>query len=49
MLRSFAEWIWRLALLAAVLLVAWEIALLREDLANPGDAPVESETGVTAS
>ena len=42
MLRTMAEWIWRLAILAAVLWVGWEVAQLREDLldlVDPVDGP----------
>jgi hypothetical protein len=42
--RSLAEWAWRLALLAAVLWVGWQVVQLREDiadLADPGDQAEE--------
>lgn len=44
MLRTIAEWAWRLAMLAAVLWVGWQVALLREDIADlvdPGEGPAE--------
>ncbi len=47
MFRSIAEWVWRLAILAAVLWVGWEVAQLREDIADPGDEPTEATTSVT--
>ena len=48
MLRTLAEWVWRLALLAAVLWVGWQVAQLREDLADPGPEPEESTASVAA-
>ncbi len=48
MLRTIAEWVWRLAILAAVLWVGWEVAQLREDLADPGDEPIEASSSVVA-
>lgn len=44
MLRTIAEWTWRLGMLAAALWVGWQVALLREDIADlvdPGEEPVE--------
>jgi hypothetical protein len=44
MLRSLAEWAWRLAMLAAVLWVGWQVVQLREDVADlvdPGDDSAE--------
>lgn len=38
--RSIAEWIWRVALLAALGSIAWELQRLHEDLKQPGDDPV---------
>ena len=48
MLRTIAEWVWRLAILAAVLWAGWEVAQLREDLVDPGDEPAEAASSVTA-
>lgn len=45
MLRTIVEWVWRLAMLAAVLWVGWEVGQLREDLADPA----ETSTSVTSS
>jgi hypothetical protein len=42
MLRALAEWIWRLAMLAAVIWVGWQVEQLREDLADPGVEPAEA-------
>lgn len=49
MLRTTAEWVWRLAILAAVLWADWEVAQLREDFADPGDDPAETATSVRPS
>jgi hypothetical protein len=49
MLRTITDWIWRLAILAAVLWVGWQVAQLREDLADPGEEPTETATAITAA
>lgn len=41
MMRTIIEWIWRIAILAAVLWVGWQVVQLREDLINPDDEPEE--------
>jgi hypothetical protein len=43
---AWTEWIWRLAILAAVVWVGWEVLQLREDIADPGDEPAESAASV---
>jgi hypothetical protein len=35
MRQALAEWIWRLAMLAGMLWVGWELHSLRDDLAQP--------------
>jgi hypothetical protein len=47
-LRTLAEWTWRLAILAAVLWVGWEVALLREDVLDAVD-PAEEPAAAVAS
>ena len=42
MMRTIIEWVWRVAMLAAVLWVGWQVARLREDLINPDDEPEET-------
>jgi hypothetical protein len=49
MFSKFAEWAWRLAILAAVLWVGWEVAQLREDLMDPGDEQTESASSGLAA
>lgn len=48
MLRQLAEWTWRLAMLAAVLWVGWEVVQLREDILDIAD-PGDEATAATAS
>ena len=35
--RRLAEWVWRVALLAALGSIAWELQRLDDDLTQPGD------------
>lgn len=44
MLRSFAEWIWRLAVVAALLWIGWEQHLIHQTMLEPGDdAPLAAD------
>lgn len=38
MKRIIAEWIWRIALLAALCWIGWELHGFREDMMEPADA-----------
>jgi hypothetical protein len=48
MFRSGIEWAWRLAMLAAVLWVGWQVVQLREDIADLGDDPPPAVAGTVA-
>jgi hypothetical protein len=48
MIRIWAEWTWRLAMLAAVLWVGWQVVQLREDIADLGDDPPAAVAGTVA-
>jgi hypothetical protein len=48
MIRSIAEWTWRVAMLAAVLWVGWQVVQLREDLAEPVDDTPDTTASQTA-
>jgi hypothetical protein len=48
MFRSGIEWAWRLAMLAAVLWVGWQVVQLREDIADLGDDAPPAVAGTVA-
>lgn len=37
MMRTIAEWVWRLAVLAALCWIGWEVHLIHEDMFDSGD------------
>ncbi len=53
MIRMLAVWLWRLAVLAALLWIGWELHSLRVDLAEPpddqGDVALVAPAGLAAA